>query len=125
VSSVDERDRIRLAYIEREYMYAENLWRAKHLGDNCKIYQTYSAVGFGKSKRLPYYHDFYRGSVLDHIYPKYMCNPMGLKGKEVVVFTDASMGYNPFLTYYRYDYLALTFEVFSLLEITMTSRDLS
>ena len=53
----------------------------------------------------------------DHIYPKYMLNPMGLKGKEIVVFSDASMRYNPFLTYYRYDYLALTFEVLSLLEI--------
>lgn len=123
VSSVDEEDWIRLAYIEREYMYAEDLWRSKHIGDNCKIYQTYSAVGFSKSKRLPLYHDSYRGSVLGHIYPKHICNPMGLKGKKTVVFTDASIEYNPFMTYYRYDYLALTFEVLSLLEITMTSTD--
>jgi flavorubredoxin len=33
------------------------------------------------------------------------------------------MRYNPFLTYYRYDYLALTFDVLSLLEITMVSTD--
>ncbi len=123
VSSVDKVDWIRLAYIEREYVYAEDLWRTKHIGDNCKIYQTCSAVGFGKSKGLPLYHDSYRGSVLNHIYPKYLCNPKGLKGKKAVVFTDASIGYNPFMTYYRYDYLALTFEVLSLLEITMKSTD--
>ncbi|MGE7094437.1 hypothetical protein ACQKII_23995 [Lysinibacillus sp. NPDC048646] len=123
VSSVNEEDWIRLAYIEREYVYLEDLWRSQRIGDNCKIYQTCSAVGFGKSKRLPLYHDYYRGSVLDHILPKYMCNPMGLRNKKVVVFTDASIGYNPFMTYYRYDYLALTFEVLSLLEITMTSTD--
>lgn len=123
ITSVDEGDWIRLAYIEREYVYAEDLWRSKCIGDNCNIYQTCSAVGFSKSKRLPLYHNSYRGSVLDHIYPKYMCNPMGLKGKEAVVFTDASTRYNPFLTYYRYDYLALTIEVLSLLEITMTSTD--
>ncbi|KAB1435946.1 ATP-binding protein [Candidatus Galacturonibacter soehngenii] len=122
VSSVDEGDWIRLAYIEREYVYTEDLWRAKHIGDNCKIFQTCSAVGFGKSNRLPLYHDSYRGSVLEHIYPKYMY-PAGLKGKEIVVFTDANIGYNPFMTYFRYDYLALTFEVLSLLEITMTSND--
>ena len=123
VSGVDERDWVRLAYIEREYVYAEDLWRSNYLGDNCKIYQICSAVGFGKSKRLPLYHDSYRGTILDHIYPTYMRNPKGLKGKEVVVFTDACMRYNPFLTYYRYDYLALTIEVLSLLEITMASTD--
>lgn len=123
MSSVDEGDWIRLAYIEREYVYEEDLWRSKRIGDNCKIYQTCSAVGFSKSKRLPLYHDSYRGSVLDHIYPKYMCNPIGFKGKEIVVFTDASIRYNPFLTFYRYDYLALTFEVLSLLEITMKSTE--
>lgn len=126
-SSVKERDWIRLAYIEREYVYAEELWRSRRIGDNCKIYQTCSAVGFSKSKnknkRLPLYRDSYRGSVLDHIYPKNMLNPMGLKGNEIIVFTDASIRYNPFLTYYRYDYLALTFEVLSLLQITMTSTD--
>lgn len=121
VSSVDEEDWVRLAYIEREYVYMEDLWRSKRIGDNCKIFQTCSAVGFGKSKGLPLYHDSYRGTVLDHIYPKNMLNPMGLKGKNTVIFTDASIGYNPFLTYYRYDYLALTFEVISILEITMTS----
>lgn len=124
VSGVDEEDWIRLAYIEREYVYAEDLWRANRIGDNCKIYQTCSAVGFGKSKRLPLYHDSYRGSVLNHIYPKYMFNPIGLKDKKVVVFTDASIGYNPFMTYYRYDYLALTFDVLCLLGITMTSTDI-
>lgn len=123
VSSVDKEDWIRLAYIEREYVYAKDLWRSSYIGDNCKIYQTCSAVGFGKSKRLPLYNDSYRGSVLNHIYPKYQCNPKGLKGEKAVVFTDASIGYNPFMTYYRYDYLALTFEVLSLLEITMTSTD--
>ncbi len=123
ISGVDEDDWIRLAYIEREYVYEEDLWRSKYIGDNCKIYQTCSAIGFSERKRLPLYHDSYRGSVLDHIYPKYMYSPSGLKGKEVVVFTDASMRYNPFLTYYRYDYLALTFDVLSLLEITMTSTD--
>ncbi|MBU3209067.1 ATP-binding protein [Clostridium algidicarnis] len=123
MSSVDKKDWIRLAYIEREYVYEEDLWRSKHIGDNCKLYQTCSAVGFGKSKMLPLYHDSYRGSVLDHIYPKYMCNPMGLRDKKAIVFTDASIRYNPFMTYYRYDYLALTIEVLSLLEITMTSDD--
>lgn len=122
ISGVNEEDWIRLAYIEREYVYAEDLWRAKRIGDNCKIFQTYSTVGFGKSKRLPLYHDSYRGSVLDHIYPKYMY-PTGLKDKEIIVFTDANIGYNPFMTYYRYDYLALTFETLSFLEITMTSSD--
>jgi hypothetical protein len=123
IAGVDEEDWIRIAYIEREYVYAEDLWRSKYIGDNCKIYQTCSGVGFSKRKRLPLYHDSYRGSVLDHIYPKYMYNPSGLKGKEIVVFTDASMRYNPFLTYYRYDYLALTFDVLSLLKITMVSTD--
>lgn len=123
MSYVDEGDWIRIAYIEREYVYAEDLWRSKRIGDNCKIYQASSATGFGKSKRLPLYHHSYRGSVLNHIYSKYMCNSRGLKGKKAVVFTDASLGYNPFMTYYRYDYLALTFEVLSLLEITMTSTN--
>lgn len=102
---------------------AEDLWRAKRIGDNCKIYQTCSVAGFGKSKKLSLYNDSYRGSVLDNIYPKYMCNPNGLKGRNVIAFTDASFGYSPFLTYYRYDYLALTFEVLSLLEITMISTE--
>ncbi len=123
VSSIDEKDWIRLAHIEREYMYTKDLWRAGGIGDNCKIRQAYSAMGFGENKRLPLYHDSYRGSVLDHIYPKHMYRPMALKGKQAVIFTDAVMGYDPFLTYYRYDYLALTFEVLSLLEIRMTSAD--
>lgn len=122
ISSLDEGNWIRLAYIEREYVYGEDLWRAERIGDNCKILQTCSAVGFGKAKRLPLYHDSYRGSVLNHIYPKYMY-PTGLKGKEIIVFTDANISYNPFMTYYRYDYLALTFEALSLLEITMISSD--
>ncbi len=121
MSNVDKGDWIRLAYIEREYLYSEDLWRVKRIGDNCKIYQTCSAVGFGKSNKLPLYHNSYRGSVLDHIYPKYMCNRMGLKDREIVTFTNAIMGYNQFLTYYRYDYVALTIEVLSLLEITMRS----
>ena len=122
-SSVNEDDWIRLAYIEREYIYAEDSWRSKCIGDNCKIYQVCSAVGFGKNKSLPLYHDSYRGSVLDHIYPKHICNQMGIKGEEIIIFTDAILGYNPFMTYYRYDYLALTFEVLSLLEVTMKSND--
>jgi len=48
---------------------------------------------------------------------------MGIKGEEIIIFTDAILGYNPFMTYYRYDYLALTFEVLSLLEVTMKSND--
>lgn len=123
VSNVDEDDWIRIGFIEREYFYKEDLWRVNRIGDNCKIYQVCSAVGFGKNKRLPLYHDSYRGSVLDHIYPPYICNPMGLKGKDVIVFTDAIRGYNPFMTFYRYDYLALTFDVLSILGITMTSTD--
>jgi hypothetical protein len=121
VTNIDKGGWIRIAYIEREYEYSEELWRMKRLGDNCKIYQVCSSVGFGNNNGLPLYIDSYRGSVLDYINPKYVYGSSGLKGMVAVVFTDATLGYNPFMSYYRYDYLSLTFEVLSLLEITLKS----
>lgn len=120
-TDMNKSDWVRVAYVEREYEYKKDLWRMNHIGDNCKIYQVCSAIGFGESDDLPLYTDSYRGSVLNHINPKYMYEPSGIQGEEIVVFTDASFEYNPFMTYYRYDYLAFTFKVLSVLEVTMKS----
>lgn len=123
-SSVIEANWIRLAYIEREYSYKKDMFRSNNIGDNCKIYQVCSSIGFGdENGELPLYTGSYKSTVLNQIYSKDKFKSNRLKGSKTIVYTDAVLGYNPFLTYYRYDYLALTYDILNLLKISMLSTD--